>query len=160
MSRIQVLLTKISQTCQTIRDIKKSNKSNNIATKLSKPSWSPPHNHNAELLDIHDTRDLHGVDYEYNTSIPTLDLHSSPDKTPPHEEHHSHMPPSSILPSLAEFHTSPLSSPLPSERTSLSDASRKGDISEEGMGAGKYDCAEWEERGLEEEEECLCPMTS
>ena len=161
MSRIQVLLTKISQTCQTICDIKRSNKSNSIATKLSKPSRDPPHNHNSVLSDIRDTRDLHGADYEYNTSILTSDPHNSPDKTPPHEEHRSHAPLSSALPSLAEFHTSPpLSSPPPSERTSLSDASRKEDISEGGMGAGKYDCAELEERGLEEEEGCRCPRTS
>ena len=64
MSRTQVLLTKIVKLCSEIRDIKRSNKLNNIAIKLSKSNSADEHTGTPPpQQDTGGVDDLHGIDY-------------------------------------------------------------------------------------------------
>ena len=76
MSRTQVLLTKIVKLCSEIRDIKKSNKLNNIAVNLSKTNSADGHTGIPPLQqDTGGVDDLHGIDY--GDSSPNYQNHLS-----------------------------------------------------------------------------------
>src|SRR5258708_31402239 len=71
MSRTQILLTKITQICQEIRDIRRS-KINNIQTKL--PEFSQHHIHIPESSGNYGRDDRDGVYYQNNPITRRTDL--------------------------------------------------------------------------------------
>jgi hypothetical protein len=71
LSRTQVLLTKIAQLCNEIRDIDKTIKTNNIVLRL--PESTINTNRNKDSVDGRDTDDLHEKGYNnssHNSPIP------------------------------------------------------------------------------------------
>src|SRR5258708_23553053 len=79
LSRTQILLTKITQICQEIRDIKRS-KINNILTKL--PELSQHHTRILESSGNYGKDGPDGVYYPNTSSNPQMDRFHSPSKCP------------------------------------------------------------------------------
>src|SRR5258708_16796921 len=79
LSQTQILLTKITQICQEIRDIKRS-KINNIITKL--PELSQHHICILESSDNYDKDDPDDVYYRNSSSNHPKDQSHSPNKCP------------------------------------------------------------------------------
>src|SRR5258708_18987871 len=96
MSRTQILLTKITQICQEIRDIRRS-KINNIITKL--PELSPHHIHIPESSDNYDKDDPGDVYYRNSSSNHPKDLSRSPNKCSLYGQPYAPMPLSPTPPS-------------------------------------------------------------
>src|SRR5258708_6113851 len=79
LSQTQILLTKITQICQEIRDIRKS-KINNIITML--PELSQHHIHIPESSDNYGKDGPDGVYYPNSSSNPRMGQSHSPNKCP------------------------------------------------------------------------------
>src|SRR5258708_2642798 len=91
VSRTQILLTKITQICQEIRNIKGS-KINNIVTKL--PELSQHHICILESSDNYDKGDLDDVYCRNSSSNHPKDRSHSPNKCPLCGQPYAPMPPS------------------------------------------------------------------
>src|SRR5258708_25959363 len=91
MSRTQILLTKITQICQEIRDIKGS-KINNIIAKL--PELSQHHNHTPESSGNYGKGGPGGVYCRNSSSNHPKDRSHSPNKRPLYGLPYAPMPPS------------------------------------------------------------------
>src|SRR5258708_28641932 len=91
VSRTQILLTKITQICQEIRDIRRS-KINNIITKL--PELSQHHIHIPESSDNYDKDDPGDVYCRNSSSNHPKDQSHSPNTCPLYGQPYAPMPPS------------------------------------------------------------------
>src|SRR5258708_6422098 len=96
LSQTQILLTKITQICQEIRDIRKS-KINNIITKL--PELSQHHIHIPESSDNYDKDDPDDVYYRNSSSNHPKDQSHSPNTCPLYGQPYAPMPLSLTPPS-------------------------------------------------------------
>src|SRR5258708_23084256 len=103
LSRTQILLTKITQICQEIRDIRRS-KINNIVTKL--PELSQHHIHIPESSDNYDKDDPGDVYYRNSSSNHPKDRSHSPNTCPLYGQPYAPMPPSLTPPSPIRARTS------------------------------------------------------
>src|SRR5258708_35680959 len=103
MSQTQILLTKITQICQEIRDIRRS-KINNIITKL--PELSQHHTRIPESLDNYDKGDPDDVYYRNSSSNHPKDRSHSPNTCPLYGQPYVPMLPSPTPPSLIRARTS------------------------------------------------------
>src|SRR5258708_38765803 len=101
VSRTQILLTKITQICQEIRDIKGS-KINNIVTKL--PELSQHHIRILELSDNYDKDDPDDVYCRNSSSNHLKDRSHNPNKRPLCGQPYAPMLPSPIPPSPIRAH--------------------------------------------------------
>src|SRR5258708_28733327 len=91
VSQTQILLTKITQICQEICDIKRS-KINNIIAKL--PELSQHHIHTPESSGNYGRNGPDGVYYPNNSSNHLMDQSHSPNKCPLYGQPYAPMPPS------------------------------------------------------------------
>src|SRR5580692_3987250 len=116
LSRIQVLLTNIQETCSQIRAIKWRKNANDINdSRLSKSSCTYNHSRSGSP-DIYAEGGPYGTDSSYNTAIPKAPVYK-PCTTPDHAERHTQtLSALTPLPSRSS-HTS---SPSPGDTTSTS----------------------------------------
>src|SRR5258708_21090420 len=111
VSRTQILLTKITQICQEIRDIERS-KINNIITKI--PELSQHHIRTPESSDNYDKGDPDDVYCRNSSSNHPKDRSHSPNKCPLCGQPYAPMPPSPTPPSPIRARTSPPTPESPS----------------------------------------------
>src|SRR5258708_786405 len=139
-SRTQILLTKITQICQEICDIKRS-KINNIITKL--PELNQHHIHIPESSDNYDKDDPDDVYYRNNSSNHPKDRSHSPNTCPLYGQPYAPMLPSPTLSSPTRAH---ISTPTPESPLTTSFVPSWPSTT-----ACKFDESELEEESLDRE---------
>src|SRR5258708_36048618 len=142
LSRTQILLTKITQICQEIRNIRGS-KINNIITKL--PELSQHHIHIPESLDNYDKDDPDDVYCWNNSSNHPKDRSHSPNMCPLSGQPYAPTPPSPTPSSPTRARTSTptpespsITSFAPSWPSTTACKSAESELEEESLDREKY----------------------
>src|SRR5580692_307191 len=147
LSRIQVLLTNIQETCSQICAIKQRKKANDINdSRLSKSSCTYNHSR-LESPDIYAEGGPYGTDSSYNTSTLKAPEHK-PYTTPDHAERHTQtLSALTPLPSRSSHTSSPSPGDTTSTSASPTSSLTRGYTFDKGESDAKL-CSEEEEEGV------------